>query len=335
MAALAEVQKNEQEWMQDTQDEYAVDKIAAPEWDSDEAVFSDESLENSILVYLREIARYPLLKLEEEQLLGQIIERGRLEQKRLRSEQNIHVIQEGKHGEQRLVEANLRLVVSIAKKYIGHGLSMIDMIQEGNIGLMHAVEKFDFSRGYKFSTYASWWIRQAVVRALANKGRTIRIPTHMVDKVNRLKRARRLLTQELGHDPTFAELSEVMQVSPTQVEEIISYSQRPTSLDTLVNEEENKTLGDFIEDSTMPDMENSVGTHLLQEELHEAMETLTARERLILALRYGFNDGQSRTLKEVGEEVGVTRERIRQIEAQALHKLQHMEQVRHLKDFIL
>ncbi|HTK09804.1 MAG TPA: sigma-70 family RNA polymerase sigma factor [Ktedonobacteraceae bacterium] len=321
-------------WMPDSQEAYDADMIAAPEWNSNGSTSQEDALDNSILIYLREIACYPLLKLEEEQLLGQHIDRGRREQTLPRARQNMRVIQDGKRAEQRLVEANLRLVVSIAKKYSSYGMSMIDMIQEGNLGLMHAVEKFDFSLGYKFSTYASWWIRQAVARALANKGRTIRIPTHMVDKVNRLKRARRMLLLELSHEPSVSELSQVMNIKPAQVEEIIKYSQRPTSLEAMVNEEDTKTLGDFVEDASMPDMASFVGMRLLKEGLQDAMATLSERERLVLGLRYGFKDGQSRTLKEVGEEMGVTRERIRQIEVQALRKLQDLEQVRNLKDYI-
>jgi RNA polymerase primary sigma factor len=340
MTMLDDMPRIDFAWSQSEQEEdeqekkYDVDMIAAPDWSEENTASLEETLDNSILVYLREIARYPLLKYEEEQRLGQLIEYGRQEQERQYGQQRGHVIREGKHAEQRLIESNLRLVVSIAKKYIGCGMSMIDMVQEGNLGLMHAVEKFDFHLGYKFSTYASWWVRQAVVRGLANKGRTIRIPTHMVDKVNRLKRVRRLLVQELNHEPNIVELSRMMGMKPSQVEEIIQCSQRPTSLETMVNEEDSKTLGDFIEDPTMPDMASFVGGRLLKESLHEAMETLTERERMVLGLRYGFSDGRSRTLKEVGEEMGVTRERIRQIEGQALHKLHNLEEVRNLKDYI-
>lgn len=266
--------------------------------------------------YLKEIGRVPLLTYAEEVELAKAIKKG------------------DERARQKLIEANLRLVVSIAKKYINRGLSLSDLIQEGNQGLMRAVEKYDWKRGYKFSTYATWWIRQAITRAIADQARTIRIPVHMVETINRLLRTSRRLMQELGREPTYEEIGLQLDMDPARVREIIKIAQEPTSLEMPVGEDEDSRLGDFIEAQTAKP-EEAAGNQLLKEQIAEVLKTLTPREEKVLALRFGLEDGRPRTLEEVGKEFNVTRERIRQIEAKAIRKLRHPTRSRLLRDYFL
>ena len=274
------------------------------------------SLDDPVRMYLKEIGHVPLLTAEEEVELAQRMEAGD---------------EEARH---RLEEANLRLVVSIAKRYVGRGMLFLDLIQEGNLGLLKAVEKFDYSKGYKFSTYATWWIRQAITRAIADQARTIRIPVHMVETINKLVRISRQLLQELGRDPRPEEIAKEMGISVVRVHEIMKIAQEPASLETPIGEEEDSHLGDFIEDEAAPAPAEAASFMLLREQLEEVLETLTDREKNVLRLRFGLEDGRSRTLEEVGQSFGVTRERIRQIEAKALRKLRHPSRSKVLRDFL-
>ncbi len=292
----------------------------------------ESSLDDPVRMYLREIGRVPLLSAEEEVRLAQRMERGKAEL--LKTQPSRRFIEDGEEAQRRLTEANLRLVVSVAKKYIGRGMSLLDLIQEGNIGLIRAVEKFDYTKGYKFSTYATWWIRQAITRAIADQARTIRIPVHMVETINRLIRISRRLLQDLGREPTSEEIAEQMEISAEKVREIIKVSQEPVSLETPIGEEDDSHLGDFIEDHTALAPADAASHQLLKEQVEDVLDSLTDRERKVLQLRFGLDDGRSRTLEEVGKEFHVTRERIRQIEAKALRKLRHPSRSRKLKDYL-
>jgi RNA polymerase primary sigma factor len=294
----------------------------------------ESSLDDPVRMYLREIGRVPLLSAEEEVRLAQRMERGRAELLKPASSRSYRIAEDGEEAQRRLTEANLRLVVSVAKKYIGRGMSLLDLIQEGNIGLIRAVEKFDYTKGYKFSTYATWWIRQAITRAIADQARTIRIPVHMVETINRLIRISRRLLQDLGREPTSEEIAAQMEISPEKVREIIKVSQEPVSLETPIGEEEDSHLGDFIEDHTALAPAEAASHQLLKEQVEDVLDSLTERERKVLQLRFGLDDGRSRTLEEVGKEFHVTRERIRQIEAKALRKLRHPSRSRKLKDYL-
>ena len=274
------------------------------------------SIEDPVRMYLKEIGKVPLLTAEEEIELAQKMEEG------------------DEDAKKRLAEANLRLVVSIAKRYVGRGMLFLDLIQEGNLGLIKAVEKFDYRKGYKFSTYATWWIRQAITRAIADQARTIRIPVHMVETINKLIRVSRQLLQELGREPSPEEIAEEMDMPVERVREILKISQEPVSLETPIGEEEDSHLGDFIQDDNVPVPADAAAFTLLKEQLVEVLGTLTEREQKVLRLRFGLDDGRARTLEEVGKEFSVTRERIRQIEAKALRKLRHPSRSRKLKDYL-
>ena len=293
----------------DDEEEVELDKI-------DLSVPEGVSIEDPVRMYLKEIGKGPLLSAEEEIELAKKMEQG------------------DENAKKRLAEANLRLVVSIAKRYVGRGMLFLDLIQEGNLGLIKAVEKFDYRKGYKFSTYATWWIRQAITRAIADQARTIRIPVHMVETINKLIRVSRQLLQELGREPTPEEIAEEMDMPVDRVREILKISQEPVSLETPIGEEEDSHLGDFIQDDNVPVPADAAAFTLLKEQLVEVLGTLTEREQKVLRLRFGLDDGRARTLEEVGKEFNVTRERIRQIEAKALRKLRHPSRSRKLKDYL-
>ncbi len=314
------------------------------------------SVEDPVRMYLKEIGKVPLLSAEEEielaqkmeagavaiekiQIMKDRIEEGELEEVEIEElREEIKVLQKdvdlGSDAKKRLAEANLRLVVSIAKRYVGRGMLFLDLIQEGNLGLIKAVEKFDYRKGYKFSTYATWWIRQAITRAIADQARTIRIPVHMVETINKLIRVSRQLLQELGREPSPEEIAEEMGMPVDRVREILKISQEPVSLETPIGEEEDSHLGDFIKDDNVPVPADAAAFTLLKEQLEEVLGTLTEREQKVLTLRFGLEDGRARTLEEVGKEFNVTRERIRQIEAKALRKLRHPSRSRKLKDYL-
>ena len=302
------------------------------------------NIEDPVRMYLKEIGKVPLLSAEEEIELAKKMEAGDLAQIQLeemgdeldedgKKELN-KIILMGENAKKKLAEANLRLVVSIAKRYVGRGMLFLDLIQEGNLGLIKAVEKFDYHKGYKFSTYATWWIRQAITRAIADQARTIRIPVHMVETINKLIRVSRQLLQELGREATPEEIAEEMEIPVERVREILKISQEPVSLETPIGEEEDSHLGDFIQDENVPVPADAAAFTLLKEQLVEVLSTLTEREQKVLRLRFGLDDGRARTLEEVGKEFNVTRERIRQIEAKALRKLRHPSRSRKLRDYL-
>ena len=332
----------------DDEDEVEVEKI-------DLSVPEGVSVEDPVRMYLKEIGKVPLLSADEEIELAQKMEAGSVavekipllkerlaetgdEQEKEEIQAEIKALQldvdRGSDAKKRLAEANLRLVVSIAKRYVGRGMLFLDLIQEGNLGLIKAVEKFDYRKGYKFSTYATWWIRQAITRAIADQARTIRIPVHMVETINKLIRVSRQLLQELGREPTPEEIAEEMKMPVERVREILKISQEPVSLETPIGEEEDSHLGDFIQDDNVPVPADAATFTLLKEQLEEVLGTLTEREQKVLTLRFGLEDGRARTLEEVGKEFNVTRERIRQIEAKALRKLRHPSRSRKLKDYL-
>ena len=331
----------------DDEDEVEVEKI-------DLSVPEGVSVEDPVRMYLKEIGKVPLLSADEEIELAQNMEdgavatekinvlKGRLdgasEEEKAEIKEEIKTLQrdvdKGADAKKRLAEANLRLVVSIAKRYVGRGMLFLDLIQEGNLGLIKAVEKFDYKKGYKFSTYATWWIRQAITRAIADQARTIRIPVHMVETINKLIRVSRQLLQELGREPSPEEIAKEMNMPVDRVREILKISQEPVSLETPIGEEEDSHLGDFIKDDNVPVPADAAAFTLLKEQLEEVLGTLTEREQKVLTLRFGLEDGRARTLEEVGKEFNVTRERIRQIEAKALRKLRHPSRSRKLKDYL-
>ncbi|MBQ5967900.1 MAG: RNA polymerase sigma factor RpoD [Clostridiales bacterium] len=296
--------------------ETSVEDDAIREMNLDANVADGAGMDDPVRMYLKEIGKVPLLTAEQEQDLAQ------------------RMLEGDEDAKSQLIEANLRLVVSIAKRYLGRGMQFLDLIQEGNLGLIKAVDKFDHSKGFKFSTYATWWIRQAITRAIADQARTIRIPVHMVETINRLVREQRALIQELGREPTVEEIAERMNLSVEKVREIQKISQEPVSLEKPIGEEEDSHLGDFIPDDDAMSPADQVAYTLLKEQLLDAMKGLTAREEKVLRLRFGLDDGRQRTLEEVGKEFNVTRERIRQIEAKALRKLRHPSRSKKLKDYI-
>jgi RNA polymerase primary sigma factor len=313
-------------------DEQKDEKPAAEPEDASDALPAGLSLDDPVRMYLKEIGRVPLLSMEDERTLAMAIEAGELEAQKNGTANNA-IIEAGFEAKRRLTEANLRLVVSIAKKYVGRGMLFLDLIQEGNLGLIRAVEKFDYRKGYKFSTYATWWIRQAITRALADQARTIRIPVHMVETINRLIKVSRQLLQEKGREPTAEEIAQQMGLTPEKVREVIKISQEPISLETPIGEEEDSHLSDFIEDQEAVAPAEAASVMLLKEKMADVLKNLTERERKVLVLRFGLEDGHQRTLEEVGQEFGVTRERIRQIEAKALRKLRHPSRGKALKDY--
>lgn len=332
-----------------TTTEPSEDELAVPEEpvEQEAGIDLDDYLANidtddTIGLYLKEVSRVPLLTAEEEVDLAQRIERGRIAREELakgnaspRRRQDLRLlIEDGWAAREHLITANSRLVISVAKKYMGRGVPFLDLIQEGNIGLIRATKKFDYRRGHKFSTYATWWIRQAVTRAIADQGRTIRVPVHMGDQINKLLRVQHQLTQRLGREPSVEELASALEVPPKKVENMIQVARRPLSLETPTDDEEDSVLGDFIEDDEAAPPDDTATYNLLREHLSEVLNGLPPREVRILQLRYGLLDGQAYTLEEVGRKMGVTRERVRQIEAQALSRLRHPSIRRKLRDYL-
>ena len=323
------------------EEELAVAEKVGPELSLDDYLANIET-DDTIGLYLKEVSRVPLLTATEEVQLAKRIELGRMAREELaRGKVSPHrrmelrrMIEDGWAAREHLITANSRLVISVAKKYMGRGVPFLDLIQEGNIGLIRATKKFDYRRGHKFSTYATWWIRQAVTRAIADQGRTIRVPVHMGDQINKFLRVQHQLTQRLGRDPSIEELADALEVTPKKVENIIQVARHPLSLETPTNEEEDSVLGDFIEDDEAAPPEDTATYNLLREHLGEVLNGLPPREVRILQLRYGLLDGQAYTLQEVGRKMGVTRERVRQIEAQALSRLRHPSIRRKLRDYL-
>ena len=325
----------------------AMEDISEEEIVDPNSMVDSVGTDDPVLMYLKEIGKVNLLSSDEEIELAQAMDAGNAAKEQLAELQAAgeeipaevqaeldKAIKKGERAKQRLAEANLRLVVSIAKRYVGRGMQFLDLIQEGNLGLIKAVEKFDYTKGYKFSTYATWWIRQAITRAIADQARTIRIPVHMVETINKVIRVSRQLLQELGHDPTPEEIAEEMSMPVERVREILKIAQEPVSLETPIGEEEDSHLGDFIPDEDASEPAEAASFTLLKEQLVEVLSTLTPREEKVLKLRFGIEDGRTRTLEEVGKEFNVTRERIRQIEAKALRKLRHPSRSKKLKDFL-
>ena len=342
---LAAPTEGEEEFSED-----AVEEVTKEELEDTESLAEGFAIDDPVRMYLKEIGKVDLLSPEEEVELAQKMQAGMEAKEKMAElelkEKNGETIDEkeyqalrkairgGENAKKRLSEANLRLVVSIAKRYVGRGMLFLDLIQEGNLGLIKAVEKFDYRKGFKFSTYATWWIRQAITRAIADQARTIRIPVHMVETINKLIRVSRQLLQELGREPTPEEIAEEMKMPVERVREILKISQEPVSLETPIGEEEDSHLGDFIQDDNVPVPVDAAAYTLLREQLEEVLDTLTDREKKVLSLRFGLEDGRGRTLEEVGKEFNVTRERIRQIEAKALRKLRHPTRSRKLRDYL-
>ena len=308
-----------------------VEEVPEEELVDTSAMAETFAIDDPVRMYLKEIGKVDLLSPEEEVTLAERMQKGNEAEERAQLEKDIKL---GDRAKKRLAEANLRLVVSIAKRYVGRGMLFLDLIQEGNLGLIKAVEKFDSTKGFKFSTYATWWIRQAITRAIADQARTIRIPVHMVETINKVIRVSRQLLQELGHDPSPEEIAKEMNMPVDRVRDILKIAQEPVSLETPIGEEEDSHLGDFIPDDDAPEPAEAASFMLLKEQLVEVLKTLTPREEKVLRLRFGIEDGHTRTLEEVGKEFNVTRERIRQIEAKALRKLRHPSRSKKLKDFL-
>src|SRR2546422_2339103 len=336
MDALDSTKEPPADWEPGPEDE--ADIMTSAKWDDLHDGFGivvadlESSLDDPVRMYLREIGRVPLLSAEEEVKLAQRMERGEVE--RVNTPHNRRYIDDGEEAQRRLTEANLRLVVSVAKKYIGRGMSLLDLIQEGNIGLIRAVEKFDYTKGYKFSTYATWWIRQAITRAMADQARTIRIRVHMVEVINKLARVQRQMLQDLGREPTPDELAVELDMTPEKVIEVQKYGREPISLHTPLGEDGDSEFGDLIEDSEAIQPGEAVSFTLLQEQLHSVLDTLSEREAGVVSMRFGLTDGQPKTLDEIGKVYGVTRERIRQIESKTMSKLRHPSRSQVLRDYL-
>jgi RNA polymerase primary sigma factor len=342
-AYYEEVEDGEAEEFVSEEDDEGLDDLFGDEEDDEINVIGEEVASDPISLYLEEISRISLLNRQKEVQLAKKIEASNIARAKLRKDKNLsadeikryrRMIKKGDRARDQLIEANYRLVISITKKYASRGVAFMDLIQEGNIGLIKAVDKFDYRRGYKFSTYATWWIRQAVTRAIADQGRTIRVPVHMCERINKLARTTRELSQKWGREPELDELAGEMETTPDAIQQIRRIAQHPLSLEMPIGEEQESNLGDFIEDDSSPTLSESTNTEVLRELMDEVLSSLNAREGRVLQLRFGLVDGQPHTLEEVGQKFGVTRERVRQIEAAALRKLRHPRRSRRLKDFL-